>query len=89
LLLNSKRIEKEMEGNEQIERFKVFIETNYKKELYDTVKKGKNSVLIDFGDLSTHDPELADALLEQPEDLIRAAELALEPGLEILQTAKR
>src|SRR3989344_6110944 len=67
-----------MEGNEQIERFKVFIDSYYKRELYDTVKKGKRSIIIDFADLSTHDPELADATLEDPEELIRGAELSLE-----------
>lgn len=67
-----------MEGNEQIERFKIFIDTNYKRELYDAINKGNKSISIDFTDLNANDPELADLLLDQPEDITRAAELSLE-----------
>ncbi len=67
-----------MDANEQIERFKVFVESHYKSSLYEVLQQGKKSLVLNFSDLVHHDPELADALLENPDELIRAAELSLE-----------
>jgi replicative DNA helicase Mcm len=63
---------------QQIEKFKDFIESDYKKQLYDIIKKGKKSLLISFLDLSKFDIELAEELLNEPEETLKAAELALE-----------
>ncbi len=67
-----------MEVNEQIESFKGFIEGHYKSQLYEIVQSGKKSLIISFTNLVDFNPELADDLLDNPEDTIRAAELALE-----------
>lgn len=67
-----------MEVAEQIEKFKDFIEENYRSNLYKVVREGKRSLIIDFNELSKHDPELAEELLSDPEDLLKAAELSLE-----------
>ncbi len=67
-----------MDANEQIERFRIFIERHYKAKLYEAIQQGKRSIILDFNDLLIEDPELADALLEEPEELVRGAELALE-----------
>jgi len=61
----------------QIERFKEYIEQNYEKKLYDLVQKGARSLVIDFSDLAKFDYELAELLLQEPEELIKAAEIAL------------
>ncbi|MBS3174334.1 ATP-binding protein [Candidatus Woesearchaeota archaeon] len=67
-----------MEANEQIERFRVFIETYYKSKLYESIQQGKRSITLNFVDLMQFDHELSNDLLENPEDTIRAAELSLE-----------
>lgn len=67
-----------MEAQEQIEKFKDFIEKNYLGLLTENLRKDKKFLVIDFSELSKYDLELAELLLEQPEDTIRAAELAIE-----------
>jgi len=67
-----------MEAQKQIEKFKDFVEKNYLSELTNNIRKDKKFLIIDFNQLSKFDPELADGLLEQPEDSIKAAELAIE-----------
>src|SRR3989338_10311012 len=67
-----------MNAEEQIKRNGEFLEESYKAELVRTVRKGENFLVIDFSLLSQFDPELAEILLEQPEEIIKAAELAVE-----------
>jgi len=67
-----------MDAAEQIKRFYEFLEKNYHNNLLETVRKGKNFFVIDFQELSRFDPELAEEILEQPEETIKAAEIAVE-----------
>ncbi len=67
-----------MEPEKQIAQFKNFIEKNYLTVLTDNLRKDKKFLIIDFNELSKFNPELADILLEQPEDTIKAAEIAIE-----------
>jgi len=67
-----------MEAQEQIGKLKDFIEKNYLAVLTNNLRKDKKFIAIDFNELSKFDIELADMLLEQPEDIIKAAELAIE-----------
>ncbi len=67
-----------MDVQEQIEQFKDLIDTHYKTQLYETIQTGKKSLVLDFNIIESVAPGLADAVLEQPEDVIRSAELALE-----------
>ena len=66
-----------MDASLQIEKFKEFFETHYEKDIAIIVQKGLKSLIVDFSLLSRFDVELAEELLEDPEELIRAAELAL------------
>lgn len=66
-----------MEANEQINLFYDFIEQEYHKDLVKQASKGQKNLKIDFGVLSKFNPELAELLLEAPEDTIKAAELAI------------
>lgn len=66
-----------VDTSEQIEKFKEFIEINYSGLLKDIIKKGRRSFIIDFNDLSKFDPDLAEQLLSEPEDSLKAAELSL------------
>jgi len=67
-----------MEVVEQIEKFKEFLEENYRSKLYKIAREGKRALVIDFKELSKYDPELADQLLNEPDDILKAAELSLE-----------
>ena len=66
-----------MEVAEQINLFYKFIETEYYTELIRQVSKGQKFIKLDFNALSLFSPELAELLLEKPEDIIKAAELAI------------
>ena len=67
-----------MEAVEQIKRFEDFIEDNYKNQMLEQVSKGHYFLTVDFSDLIKFDPDLAEVLLNEPEETIKAAELALE-----------
>jgi len=67
-----------METLEQINTFQDFIEHEYFEDLLEKVRLGEKFLKIDFGKLARFSPELSELLLENPEDLIRSAELSLE-----------
>ncbi len=67
-----------MEAAEQIKKFQEFLENYYKTELLEAARTGKKFLIIDFTDLVKFDPELSELLLENPEDVIKAAEIAIE-----------
>ena len=66
-----------IETPQLIKRFEKFIEDKYIKELMNVAAKGERSLHIDFLKLSKFDPKIADMLLEQPDEVIKAAELAI------------
>lgn len=67
-----------MDAVEQIKRFKEFIDEVYKAELSERVRKGSAFIVLDFAELSKFDPDLAEDLLDVPEEAVKAAELAIE-----------
>ncbi len=67
-----------MEAPDQIRRFGEFLDKHYKAELLERVRKGEYFLVIDFTFLSSYDPELANDLLDSPEETIKAAEVAIE-----------
>jgi replicative DNA helicase Mcm len=76
-----------IDAHEQVERFQEFFEANYKKQIHEIVSKGLKSLVVDFSELSEFDHEIADMLLEEPEEVIKAAELAVEQ-FEIKETVR-
>jgi len=56
---------------------KTFFET-YKKEIGESIRKGKKVVLINFEDLSSSSPILSEALIASPEEILQVLESALE-----------
>ncbi len=56
---------------------KTFFET-YKKEVGDSIRKGKRVVFVNFEDLASSSPTLAEALISQPEEVLQLLETALE-----------
>jgi len=67
-----------MNANEQIDRFYEFLEKSYKEEIIKQASKENKRIIIDFTILSMFDPELADLLLEDPENVTKAGETAIE-----------
>lgn len=67
-----------MEASEQINSFVEFIETNYKAYLFEQVSKGYKYIDVDLNELSKFSPELADDLLDNPEEVLKAGEIAVE-----------
>ena len=67
-----------MEASEQIERFQEFLEYNYLDLLTEQLRKGDPYLNVNFSDLSQFNPELAEQLLETPEDTLKSAEIAIE-----------
>jgi replicative DNA helicase Mcm len=66
-----------LEVAEQLERFQAFLALNRDK-INDLATKDVKSFLIDFQELAKYDLELAELLLENPEETIRAAEQSLD-----------
>ena len=66
-----------MNPQEQISKFHEFLEKERYAELLEQVRKGEYFLAVDFSRLSMFDPELAEQLLEQPDEVIAAAEQAI------------
>ncbi|MDP2750217.1 MAG: minichromosome maintenance protein MCM [Nanoarchaeota archaeon] len=67
-----------MDASDQIKSFGEFFERHHAAELFEAIRTGQKFFIIDFLELSKFNPELADDLLENPEDVIRASEIAVE-----------
>ncbi|MBR9690993.1 minichromosome maintenance protein MCM [Candidatus Woesearchaeota archaeon] len=67
-----------MDASEQINNFFEFLDSIYKAELLEQISKGHKFLNIEFNELSKFSPELAEELLDNPEDVIKAAEIAVE-----------
>ena len=70
-------IDKKRNNEELVSEAKIFFET-YKKEIGESIRKGKKVVFINFGDLASNSPVLAEALLGNPEEILQILETALE-----------
>ncbi|MEK6846456.1 MAG: minichromosome maintenance protein MCM, partial [Nanoarchaeota archaeon] len=64
--------------DEQIRVLKEFIEQNYLPQLLEAARKGHNFLVIDFSELIKFNTELAEELLEDPENLLKAGEVAVK-----------
>jgi replicative DNA helicase Mcm len=67
-----------MEATELIRKTQEFLEKTYYAELLEKIRKGEKYILIDFAKISAFDPALADMLLDQPEEFLKAGEIAVE-----------
>jgi len=67
-----------IEAVDQIEKFQEFLEINYIDSINKAVSKGHKFIYVDFFELTKFDPDLAEVLLDEPEEVIRAAEMAVE-----------
>ena len=67
-----------MEITEQIEKFHEFFEVVYIEPLHAAISKGEKFLVVNFSDLSKYNLELAQELIENPEDVLRACEISIE-----------
>ena len=67
-----------IDASEQIKRFQDFLESYCYPQIIDNLRKDHKFVIVDFAELSEFDLDLANELLEAPEDTIKTAELAVE-----------
>ena len=67
-----------MEVQDQINKFKEFFELYYINKLIENLRKDKKVLSLEFNKLAIFSPELAEILIDDPEDTIRAAEIAIE-----------
>ncbi len=67
-----------MNAQEQIEVFKEFFEKFYYSDLLEIFRKKQSFIIVDFAKLMIYSPELSEMLLEQPEEVIAAAEHAVK-----------
>ncbi|MGM5481830.1 MAG: minichromosome maintenance protein MCM [Nanobdellota archaeon] len=66
-----------MEVGEQIKNFEEFIKGYYYAELMEIARKGESSIVFDFMELASFSPELSELLLEEPEEVLKAADIAI------------
>ena len=60
-----------------VNKFQEFLEKVYHDQLLERVRKGEQSLAVDFAKLAEFDPDIADMLLDQPEEVLKASELAV------------
>ena len=82
-------IDKKKTNEELIAEAKSFLEV-YKKEIGESRRKGQKVVFVNFGDIASNSPELAEYLIGNPEEAVQVLETALEEtGIGLLNTRIR
>ncbi len=66
-----------MDSQEIIRKCRDFLEQTYYAELLERSRKGEHSITLTFSDLAKFDPALGDALLDHPEEILKALEVSL------------
>jgi len=67
-----------MEITEQIEKFHEFFDIVYGEQLRAAISKGIKSMVVSFSELSKFNLDLAQDLIDNPEDVLRACEISIE-----------
>jgi len=67
-----------MEITEQIEKFHEFFEVVYGEQLHAAISKGEKALVVNFSDLSKFNLDLAQELIESPEDVLHACKISIE-----------
>ncbi len=74
----SEQVVKQLDATELIQKLHDFFQQSYYLDLVENARKGQKWLHVNFSDLSKFDPDIADALLEQPEEVLKACEIAIE-----------
>ena len=56
---------------------KIFFK-DYKKQIGESIRKGKKAIYVNFEDLASSSPVLSEALISNPEDVLQILETSLE-----------
>ncbi len=67
-----------MDAATLISKLQEFLEKTCYDQILERIRKGEKSLEVEFAQLAVFDPELADMLLDQPEEVLKAGELAVE-----------
>jgi replicative DNA helicase Mcm len=67
-----------MDAATLISKMQEFLDKTYNAQILERVRKGEKSAMLEFAALAVFDPELADLFLDQPEEVLKAGELAVE-----------
>lgn len=67
-----------MQTEDQIKLFVDLIDKQYIGKLLSNIREDKKRITVEFSDIAKHSPELADDLIDNPEETLKAADLALE-----------
>jgi replicative DNA helicase Mcm len=67
-----------MDAATLISKMQEFLDKTYNAQILERVRKGEKSATLEFAALAVFDPELADMFLDQPEEVLKAGELAVE-----------
>jgi replicative DNA helicase Mcm len=67
-----------MEPAKQIDTFKEFFDAIYKREVLEAISSDRGFFIVDFSLLAAFNPEIADDLLEDPENVLKAAQIAIQ-----------
>ncbi len=71
-------VAKQLDATELIQKLHDFIQQNCYAELVEQARKGQKWLIVNFDALSRFDPDVSDALLEMPEEVLKAGEIAIE-----------
>lgn len=77
-----------MDVNEQIKRLQQFLESYYYHALLEAARKGAVFIVVDFIELAKFDPEIADLILDEPEEVLKSLQLAVE-NMEVVPEPRR
>ena len=77
-----------MDVQERIDTFYQFFEEFYKPELLESLRKGQKSLLVSFPKLSVFNPDLADDLLDNPDDVNVSISVSTKSVLIQIKSAK-
>lgn len=63
-----------------ISKFEEFFSTSYKDDVFEILEKypDERSLNVDYTELEMFDPDLADLLIDKPEEVIQAAQIAIK-----------
>lgn len=67
-----------MEGQDQISIWTDILHAHYHPQLLEQARKGEHWLVVDFNELASESPELAEELLNSPDDVLEAGRIAIE-----------
>lgn len=67
-----------MEGTDQIRVWTDFFSTHYHAQILEQARKGEHWLVVDFQELAKDSPELAEDLINTPEEVVKAGEISIE-----------